>query len=106
MAGGAADSADGENTQNTRGHCRRNCFIALDGIAVYWEVCLLPAAGNTLLLENITIERKRLFENYVANLMHVRKLGNKYFDFLIFNTMIVHPFYKWYNKNLRICDMN
>ena len=95
MAGGAADSADGENTQNTRGHCRRNCFIALDGIAVYWEVCLLPAAGNTLLLENITIERKGLFENYVCSQLdacYVRKLGKRYVVFfLIFNIMILGP---------------
>ena len=94
MAGGAADSADGENTQNTRGHCRRNCFIALDGIAVYWEVCLLPAAGNTLLLENITIERKGLFENYVYSQLdacYVRKLGKRYVFFLIFNIMILGP---------------
>ena len=94
MAGGAADSADGENTQNTRCHCRRNCFIALDGIAVYWEVCLLPAAGNTLLLENITIERKGLFENYVYSQLdacYVRKLGKRYVVFLIFNIMILGP---------------
>ena len=111
VAGGAADSADGENTRNTRCHCRRNCFIALDGIAVYWEVCCCcPLLETHFCWKTSQLnERGYLKIMYIANLMHVM-LGNLGIGILIFFKfnimMIVHRFHKWYNKKILICDIN
>ena len=81
MAGGAADSADGENTRNTRGPLSEELFYC-----TRWYCCLL---GGLLLETHFCWKTSQLNERgylkimYIANLMHVM-LGNLGKGILIF----------------------